>query len=256
MNRFEGKTVIVTGGGGGMGVDVCRQFVAEGANVVVADVNLEAASKGADALKEYGSRITPVALDVTSRENVEKVFGDVAQRFGGIDVLVCGAGVRRMAPLLDHSLEDWEITLRVNLTGVFLCGTAAARHMRHKNKGSIINIASVNGVRACEGMAAYNASKAGVISFTQTLASELGPHGIRVNAILPAQTETPMIAEQKGSERQRREERIPLGRYARPSEMASAIAFLASDDASFVTGHSLAVDGGYLAFGFRPNVYG
>jgi NAD(P)-dependent dehydrogenase (short-subunit alcohol dehydrogenase family) len=256
MSRFEGKTVIVTGGGGGMGVDICKTFAAEGANVVVADVNLEAASQGIGALKAHGLSATPIALDVAGRENVEQVFGEVAQRFGGVDVLVCGAGVRRMSPLLDHSLEDWELTLRVNLTGVFLCSTVAARHMKRKHKGSIINIASVNGVRACEGMGAYNASKAGVISFTQTLACELGPHGIRVNAILPAQTETPMIAEQVGNERQRREERIPMGRYARPSEMASAIAFLASDDASFVTGHALAVDGGYLAFGFRPNVYG
>lgn len=256
MSRFQGKAVIVTGGGGGMGIEICRTFAAEGAKVIVADVNMDFASRGVNALKELGLDATPVAIDVGDRDDVEKVFGDVAQRFDGIDILVCGAGVRRMAPLIDHSLEDWELTLRVNLTGVFLCSTVAARHMKRKNKGSIINIASVNGVRACEGMGAYNASKAGVISFTQTLACELGPHRIRVNALLPAQTETPMIAEQVGQERQRREERIPLGRYAQPSEMASAIAFLASDDASFITGHALAVDGGYLAFGFRPSVYG
>src|SRR5262249_23769282 len=116
------------------------------------------------------------------------------------------------------------------------------------------NIASVNGVRAVTGMGAYNASKAGVISLTQTLACEFAPHGVRVNAILPAQVETPMIAEQVGEERTRREERIPLGRYGKPHEIAAVACFLASDEASFVTGHALAVDGGYLAFGFRPAI--
>ena len=144
--------------------------------------------------------------------------------------------------------------MRVNVTGVFVCARNAARHMLKKGSGSIINIASVNGVRAVTGMAAYNASKAAVISLTQTLACEFAPHGIRVNAILPAQVETPMIAEQVGEERKRREERIPLGRYGKPQEIASAACFLASDDASFITGHPLAVDGGYLAFGFRPAV--
>ena len=167
--------------------------------------------------------------------------------------MVSCAGIRRISRLVTNSLLDWELTLRVNLTGVFLCSTAAARNMISRNAGAIINIASVNGVRAVEGVGAYNVSKAGVISFTQTLASELAPHGIRVNAILPAQTETPMIAEQVGEERSRRQERIPMGRYALPREMASAVSFLASDDSSFITGHALAVDGGYLAFGFRPN---
>jgi NAD(P)-dependent dehydrogenase (short-subunit alcohol dehydrogenase family) len=255
MRRFQDKTVVVTGGGGGMGVEICRMFATEGANVVLADVSMDVANRGAAAIKQQDLTVSPISIDVADEQNVAKAFGDVAERYGAIDVVVCGAGVRRMSPLLDHSLQDWDLTLRVNLTGVFLCSTAAARHMMPKRKGSIVNIASVNGVRACEGLGAYNASKAGVISFTQTLASELAPHGIRVNAILPAQTETPMIAEQVGEERQRRQERIPMGRYAQPSEMASAIAFLASDEASFVTGHALAVDGGYLAFGFRPKVF-
>jgi NAD(P)-dependent dehydrogenase (short-subunit alcohol dehydrogenase family) len=144
--------------------------------------------------------------------------------------------------------------MRVNLTGVFICARVAARHMVKRRSGSIINIASVNGVRAVTGMAAYNASKAAVISLTQTLACELAPHGIRVNAILPAQVDTPMIAEQIGAERARREERIPLGRYGKPREIADVACFLASDEASFVTGHPFAVDGGYLGFGFRPAV--
>jgi NAD(P)-dependent dehydrogenase (short-subunit alcohol dehydrogenase family) len=155
---------------------------------------------------------------------------------------------------VDQSLADWESCIRVNLTGVFICARNAARHMVKKRSGSIINIASINGVRAVTGMAAYNASKAAVISLTQTLASELSPLGIRVNAILPAQIETPMIAEQVGAERVRREERIPMGRYGKPGEIAAAACFLASDEASFVSGHPLAVDGGYLAFGFRPSV--
>ena len=149
---------------------------------------------------------------------------------------------------------NWAERMRVNVTGIFVSSRNAARQMRKKGAGAIVNIASVNGVRAVTGMAAYCASKAAVISLTQTMASEWAPYGIRVNAILPAQVETPMIAEQVGAERKRREERIPMGRYGKPAEIARAACFLASDEASFITGHPLALDGGYLAFGFRPAV--
>lgn len=254
MNRFEKKVVVITGGGGGIGVELCAAFAREGARVVLIDAFEQCVASGVAALKERGHDVGSAILDVADEKNVSAAFDRIVAEEGAIDVLVSAAGIRPVGNALEQPLDQWEACMRVNVTGVFVCARNAARHMLKKGSGAIINIASVNGVRAVTGMAAYNASKAAVISLTQTLASEFAPHGIRVNAILPAQVETPMIAEQVGEERKRREERIPLGRYGKPQEIASAACFLASDDASFITGHPLALDGGYLAFGFRPAV--
>ncbi|VTU30305.1 SDR family NAD(P)-dependent oxidoreductase [Variovorax sp. PBL-E5] len=252
MSRFNKKIVAITGGGGGMGVELCGLFQSEGASVVVMDASEAAVQAGVRAVE---GQALGVVVDVASEASVEEAFARVVEQYGRIDVLVCAAGVRPMAQLLDQATAEWERCLQINLTGVFLCNRIAARHMVAQGGGSIINIASINGVRACTGMGAYNVSKAGVIALTQTLACEVAPQKVRVNAILPAQVETPMIKEQVGEERRRREERIPMGRYGKPHEIASAVAFLASDDSSFMTGHAMAVDGGYLAFGFRPVVY-
>lgn len=251
--RFENKTVVITGGGGGMGIEFCAAFAREGARVVMVDAIEQGLRKGASALKEMGHDVVPVVLDVADETAVRAAFDRIAAEHGGIDVLIGGAGIRPVGDVLEQSLGDFEACMRVNVTGIFVCSRNAARHMLEKGAGAIVNIASVNGVRAVTGMAAYCASKAAVISLTQTMASEWAPR-IRVNAILPAQVETPMIAEQVGDERKRREDRIPLGRYGKPAEIARAACFLASDDASFITGHPLALDGGYLAFGFRPAV--
>lgn len=255
MSRFKNKVVAITGGGGGMGVEMCRWFVAEGAQVVVMDAAESFVDTGVRAVAAMGGKADGQVVDVASEAAVEKAFAHVVEHRGRVDVLVCGAGVRPMGTVLEQSVEEWDRCLQINLTGLFLCNRVAARHMLSSQGGAIVNIASINGVRACTGMAAYNASKAAVISFTQTLACEVAPHGVRVNAILPAQIETPMIKEQVGEERARREERIPMGRYGKPAEIAAVAGFLASDEASFVTGHAMAVDGGYLAFGFRPQVY-
>lgn len=252
MNRFEGKIAVVTGGGGGMGVEFCAAFAREGAHVVLVDAFEPAVQSGVAALKKMGHTVTPLVLDVADDAKVREAFDALVKEYGAIDIIVCAAGIRPLGDATEMPIEDWDACLRVNLTGVFICARHAGRHMLKKKSGSIVTIASVNGVRSVTGQVAYCASKAGVISVTQTLASEFGPHGVRVNAILPAQVDTPMIAEQVGAERKRREERIPLGRYGKPSEIAAAACFLASDEASFINGHSLACDGGYLAFGFRP----
>lgn len=235
-----------------MGIELCDAFAREGAQVILTDAVPQAVRSGAAELERRGHDVAGTVVDVADEKSVEAAFDRIVEEKGAIDVLVCAAGIRTLGSILDQSLEEWERCLRINLTGVFVCSRTAARHMLKRGSGSIVNIASVNGVRAVTGMAAYNASKAGVISLTQTLASELAPHGIRVNAILPAQIETPMIADQVADERAKREERIPMGRYGTPQEIAAAACFLASDEASFVTGHPFAVDGGYLAFGFRP----
>jgi len=254
LKRFDNQVVVVTGGGGGMGLAFCSAFAREGARVVAVDRYEAAVKATCDAMAKDKLQAQAMTLDVGDAAAVKAAFQEIASRHGRIDVLVNGAGIRPVADMLDQSAEEFEACMRVNTTGVFLCAREAARHMLAAGRGSIVNIASVNGVRAVTGMGAYCASKAAVISLTQTMASEWGPRGVRVNAILPAQVETPMIAEQVGHERRRREERIPLGRYGKPPEIAAAAMFLSSDEASFVNGHPLALDGGYLAFGFRPEV--
>lgn len=252
MSKFKDKVAVITGGAGGMGIELCSYFIEQGARVVMIDAVAAAVDNG---LSAVGHGCSGVTCDVADEGSVNAAFDRIAREHGRIDILVCAAGVRPIAQLMDQGVADWDRCMRINLTGVLLCNRAAARHMLAVKSGSIINIASVNGVRACEGMGAYNVSKAGVSMLTKTLACELASRGVRVNAVLPAQIETPMIAEQVGEERKRREDRIPIGRYGKPHEIATAVGFLASDDASFITGHELAVDGGYLAFGFRPAIY-
>ena len=252
MNQMKNKVVAITGAGGGMGKELIKRFELAGAKVAVIDATEETVQSGLS-VSESGALGIP--MDISNEASVETGFAKIIKHFGHIDTLVCAAGVRPMGNLVDMNLVDWNKCLAINTTGLFLSSRVAARHMVNRRSGSIINIASVNGVRAVTGMGAYNASKAAVISITQTLACELASQGVRVNAILPAQVDTPMIAEQVGEERRRREERIPMARYGKPHEIATVAIFLASDGASFVTGHSMAVDGGYLALGFMPNIY-
>ncbi len=252
--RFSDRVVVITGGGGGMGLAFCAAFAEEGARVYAADFSSRAAETTCDQLARRGLVATPLALDVADEEAVRRAFDGIVAEAGSLDVLVNGAGIRPMGDSLSVPLSDFEACLRVNATGVFICARQAARHMIARGRGAIVNIASVNGVRAVTAQAGYCASKAAVISLTQVLGCEWGPLGVRVNAILPAQVETPMIAEQVGEERRRREERIPLGRYGQPNEIAQAALFLASDAAAFVNAHPMALDGGYLAFGFRPGI--
>lgn len=252
MSRFEKKVVAITGAGGGIGKALSQRFASEGARIVVLDATEAAVRAGLDSIQGEADGIV---IDVADEASVKSAFARIVQLRGRLDVLVCGAAVKVMGDIVGHDLASWRRAMDVNLTGVFLCNREAGAIMLQQGSGAIVNIASVNGVRASTGMGAYNVSKAGVMSLTQTLACELADRNIRVNAILPAQVDTPMVAEQVGEERRRRAERIPMGRYGRPEEIAAAAAYLASEDASFVTGHGLALDGGYLAFGFKPNVF-
>ncbi|MGB3865724.1 MAG: SDR family NAD(P)-dependent oxidoreductase [Xanthobacteraceae bacterium] len=250
--RLDNRVAIVTGGAGGIGRATVRRLAAEGAKVEIFDAVADGVAKCVADFRTEGLEVHGQTVDVGDDDAVERATAAVTERHGRLDIMVCGAGVRPVAPILETTLADWHLSLKVNLTGVFVCGRAAARRMLPTGKGSIVVIASINAMRGVATMSSYNASKAGTLGLINTMAAEWGPTGVRTNGIAPAQIETPMIFEQVGELRRRREERIPLGRYGKPHEIADAVAFLASDDASFVNGHLLCVDGGYTTYGITP----
>jgi NAD(P)-dependent dehydrogenase (short-subunit alcohol dehydrogenase family) len=247
--RLEGKVAAITGGALGIGRATARLFAAEGASVAVGDIEGDGAKEVADAIVAEGGRAIAVRVDVGDAADVQAFVDRVVGEFGRLDVIFANAGIAHSAPFLEHPESQWHRVLRVNLTGVFLCGQIAARQMVRQGGGRIIATASINGLRGVENLVGYNAAKAGVIELTKTMAVELARHHITVNAIAPAQIDTRLTRGLPEEARKRRMQRIPMARFGHVDEVARAALFLASDDASYITGHTLAVDGGYLAGG-------
>jgi NAD(P)-dependent dehydrogenase (short-subunit alcohol dehydrogenase family) len=247
--RLQDRVAAITGGALGIGRATARLFAAEGAIVAVGDVQLEAAEAVVKDIVSAGGRAIAVAVDVGDAVQVQAFVDRVVTEFGRLDVMFANAGIAHSAPFLEHPEAQWHRVLRVNLTGVFLCGQIAARQMVKQGGGRIIATASINGFRGVENLVGYNVAKAGVIELTKTMAVELAQHRITVNAIAPAQIDTRLTRSLPEDARRRRTERIPMGRFGDVDEVARAALFLASDDASYITGHTLAVDGGYLAGG-------
>ena len=252
--RLAGRVAAITGGALGIGRATALAFAEEGATVVLGDIETEAAEAVAREISGSGGKALAVGVDVGDAAQVQAFVDRVVAEFGRLDVMFANAGIAHSAPFLDHPEAQWNRVLRVNLTGVFLCCQAAARHMVKHGGGRIITVASINGFRGVENLVGYNVAKAGVVELTRTMAVELAHHHITVNAIAPAQIDTRLTRGLPADARRRRVERIPMGRFGEPEEVARAALFLASDDASYVTGHTLAVDGGYLAGGLwsRP----
>ncbi|HEV8307397.1 MAG TPA: SDR family NAD(P)-dependent oxidoreductase [Methylomirabilota bacterium] len=247
--RLQGRVAAITGGALGIGRATALLFATEGATVALGDVETESAEAVAKEITERGGRAMAMGVDVGDSTQVQDFVNRVVAEFGRLDVMFANAGIVHSAPFLEHPEIQWHRVLRVNLTGVFLCCQTAARQMVKQGGGRIVATASINGFRGVENLVGYNVAKAGVIELTKTMAVELAQHHITVNAIAPAQIDTRLTRSLPEEARQRRIARIPMGRFGEVDEVARAALFLASDDASFVTGHTLAVDGGYLAGG-------
>jgi gluconate 5-dehydrogenase len=246
---LTGRTVLVTGGGGGLGSAMARGLAEAGAAVAVTDVDADRAQAVARAVEATGGRALAERLDVTQPDDIERVMEAVAAGLGPIDGLVNAAGITRRGPATDFPRADWDRVLDVNLTGTFLCCQAAGRRMVARGRGAIVNVASIAGHIGLPGTIAYIAAKGGVVMLTRGLAVEWARHGVRVNALAPSWFATDMgnLIDREPEYRERVLRRVPLGRMGRPEELVGAAVFLLSDAASMVTGHVLAVDGGVLA---------
>ena len=245
--RLEGKVALVTGAARGIGRGIATCFAAEGARVLVSDIDLEVATEVAAELGTAGGKAQAVRLDVREPGEAAAAVRLAVERFGRLDVLVNNAGITDRTPFLEMDLEFWYRVLGVNLSGCFICSQAAARQMVAQKSGRIINIASNSGVFGGRGRAAYGASKAGIINLTQTMAIELADHGVLVNAIAPGPIRTQRSTTKAPPATVRT--RMALPRFGEPAEVGAAAVFLASDECSFTTGHVLGVDGGFTVTG-------
>jgi NAD(P)-dependent dehydrogenase (short-subunit alcohol dehydrogenase family) len=257
--RFVGKAVLVTGGGSGIGRSCCLAFAGEGARVAVVDIDPKNGGKVASEIKKAGGEALFTAADVTDRIEVKAVFDQLAKTFGGLDIAFCnaGAGGSYAGGIADYPEEVWDQVVALNLTGPYLCTKYAVPLLKEKGGGSIVVTSSVNGLESCPPVAAYAAAKHGAIGFVKSVAVDLARYNIRVNALCPGATITPFHGgnELDGEWRKYFESLIPLGhRMAEPSEMAGAVLWLCSEEASYVTGTHLVVDGGLRAKAFNPTM--
>ncbi|WP_422097656.1 2-hydroxycyclohexanecarboxyl-CoA dehydrogenase [Variovorax sp.] len=250
MQRFEDKTVVVTGGGGGIGGATCRRFAREGARVAVLDLNPGAAEAVAARIEAEGGRALALRCDITERASVDAAVAAVLERFGAIDVLVNNAGWDVFRPFTKTEPAQWEKLIAINLTGALNMHHAVLPGMAARKAGRIVNIASDAARVGSSGEAVYAACKGGLVAFTKTIAREHARHGITANVVCPGPTDTALFADYKegaGNPEKLMEaftRSIPLGRIGQPDDLPGAILFFASDDAAFVTGQVLSVSGG------------
>jgi NAD(P)-dependent dehydrogenase (short-subunit alcohol dehydrogenase family) len=245
QGRIADRVAIITGGASGIGKATAELFAQEGAKVVIGDL---ADSEGEKIAKQIGGMF--VATDVREAKAVEKLVKSAVDKFGGLDIMFNNAGIGVTSPLIETTEELYSNTIRIDLDGVYWGLKFGGKVMVAQKRGAIVNTASVAGIRGSIGLSAYNAAKHGVVGLTRAGALEFAPAGVRVNCICPGIIDTPLVARAFGSSEEIRETMHrfhPLGRMGKPIEIAKCVLFLASDDASFVTGHALVIDGGITA---------
>jgi 3-oxoacyl-[acyl-carrier protein] reductase len=240
------KVALVTGGGQGIGRVIADNLANMGAHTVLGDINLENAEKAAKNIRDNGGKATAVLLNVMDPVNVRQVFDLIGKEFKPLDILVNNAGITKDGLFIRMKEDDWDRVLAVNLKGSFLCGQQAAKQMMKQRSGSIVNIASIVGVMGNPGQANYSASKAGLIGLTKTMARELAPRNITVNAIAPGFIDTDMTRVLDDKIRDKLIEQIPLARLGLPVDIAHSVAFLVSGQSNYITGQVINVNGGML----------
>jgi 3-oxoacyl-[acyl-carrier protein] reductase len=249
------KVAIVTGGGRGIGEAICMAFAKEGSDVVVTDIDEKTAKTVSNNIKGLGRKSFPVKTDVSNQNEVIGLMESVITKLGRIDILVNNAGIafrgKGGGPILTWEIEpkQWDTVMGVNLKGVLFCSQGAVKHMLPRKQGTIVNISSIAGKAPFEPMATgaeYFTSKAAVINLTQRMAHELAPHGIRVNAVAPGRIESPMSKTGANEVVQRMLQRIPMGRFGTPEEIANLVLFLASDASRYITGETVNINGGWF----------
>lgn len=248
---LDGKVCVVTGGGRGIGAAIAEAFVARGGRVAILEANAELGREAEARLSQDGADVRFYMTDVANETSVMNAATSLANDFGSIQILVNNAGISRLGPSMSFAAHDFQESLDVMVTGVFLCSREFGRLMRDSGGGSIVNISSINGLVAFPMRLAYSAAKAAVISMTKVLAVEWASYGIRVNAVAPGMTETEMLKDaisQGLIDVDAYMAHIPLGRFAQPEDIADAVLYLASEQSRYVTGQVIAPDGGWTAF--------
>ncbi|MFC1621171.1 3-oxoacyl-[acyl-carrier-protein] reductase [Candidatus Omnitrophota bacterium] len=243
---LEGKVALVTGGARGIGREIALSLAREGANIALCDVNLEEAEKTAKEIRDLGRDCIALKADVTSLKDVQDMMDKILDKLSKLDILINNAGITKDGLVLRMSEQDWDKVIAVNLKGCFICTKVASRVMLKQRFGKIVNLASIIGIMGNIGQANYAASKAGIIGLTKSVAKELAPRGVSVNAIAPGFIKTEMTAKLPEDIQKKMLSFIPLGRFGEPKDVANLALFLSSENSSYITGQVIQIDGGML----------